>query len=149
MLGGMCVHIQKVQTNQINFGTKVYLEQNTKNLILKSKAKRKFISHINKLENNGNEDVFVLKHFDDDSMIPMTFLNGTVFEKGKNSILKTPYGSIDALDITILNKKRDVIIHEYANILKMYKEAKYEYTRRFRLSESSYNNYLSNLTTIS
>lgn len=149
MLGGMCVHIQKVQTNQINFGTKVYIEQETKNLILKSNAKRKFISHINKLENNGNNDVFVLKHFDDNDIVPMTFLNGTVFEKRKNGILKTPYGSIDALDITTLNKKRDVIIHEYANILEMYKKAKYEYTRRHRINNLSYNNYLSSLTTIS
>ena len=134
---------QKVQSNQTTFGTKVLLETHTKNLMLKSKAKRKFLNHINKLEHNGVDDIFVLKHEHDNALIPMDFLYGIAFEKRKEGIFKTPYGSVDALEI----KSHNNFSNKYANIMQLYKEAKNNWTMR-EIDKNKYEKYMSKVVTI-
>ena len=145
--GDMFMNIQKVQPNQTKFGTKVYMAQETKNLILKSNAKRKFLRHISKLENNGNEDVFVLTHEVNPDMKLITNLKGIVYEKRGNDIFKTPYGYTDALTMSVLDRVRDVIFDQHANILGLYEASKYKCIMR-KMDTDSYKKMLSNLTTI-
>ena len=117
------MQIQKVQSNQTTFGTKVYLESSTKGILLKSKSYRKFIKQLDTLENNGVNDVFVLTH-QKDRFDNTKWLRGVVFEKRENSIFKTPYGSTDALHYEFYGARRNT----YANLLKMYKDAKSKWT---------------------
>ncbi len=141
------MNIQKVQANQINFGTRVYFEPGTKDILLNSNAKRKIKSHINKLESNGINDELVLRHEVDKTFGSITYIRGTVFEKRGKSIFKTPYGYTDALDIPVYNRKRDITTHEYANILRIYKEAKYDCIMR-KIDKEVYKNYISGLERI-
>jgi len=119
------MQIQKVQSNQTTFGTKVYISNSTKNLILKSKAKRKFVKHINILENNGVNDVFVLSH-SHDNLGSVDWLKGIVFEKRNNCVYRTPWGSEDALFYNYYGARRNT----HANLSGMYKKAKHEWTMR-------------------
>ena len=136
------MQIQKIQPNQTNFGTKVYLESSTKNAILNSKAKQKFLNHINTLERNGIDDVFVLKH-DKDSIPPdIYFLRGIVFEKRGNEIFKTPYGATDVLLLKFYTDKTD----RHANLLQMYQDAKYKWNMQ-KTDKDIYKKYLSKLET--
>ena len=144
---GMCMNIQKVQANQINFGTRVYFEPGTKDILLNSNAKRKIKSHINKLESNGINDELVLRHEVDKTFGIMTHIYGTVFEKRGKSIFKTPYGSVDALETPVYNRKLDITTHEYANILRLYNEAKYNWEMR-KINNEAYKNYISGLERI-
>ena len=137
------MQIQKVQSNQTTFGTKVYLESGTKDILLKSKAKQKFLSHINKLENNGVNDVFVLRHKSDTLFKDIKWLYGTVYETRGKAIYKTPFGSVDSLSFESMDGLRS----KYANILKLYDEAKNNWTMR-KEHKGVYNNYISKLQTI-
>ena len=137
------MQIRRVQSNQTTFGTKVYLESSTKELILKSKAKRKFLNHINKLENNGVDDVFVLKHSSDSFFKDIKWLRGVVYEQRKSGIYKTPWGSEDSL----VFENMDGFRRKYASILKLYDEAKNAWTMR-KTDEEFYKMYISKLQTI-
>jgi len=137
------MQIQKIQPNQTNFGTKVYIESTTKKALLKSKAKQKFLNHINKLEHNGINDVFVIKHDKDSIPSEMYFLRGIVFEKRDNAIFKTPYGSIDTLILTCYNNKID----SHLNLLQMYQNAKYKWNMK-KTDKDLYEKYLSESETI-
>lgn len=143
----MCMNIQKVQANQINFGTRVYFEPGTKDILLNSNAKRKIKSHINKLESNGINDELVLRHEEDKVLGTMTCIRGTVFEKRGRNIYKTPYGYVEALESPVYNRKLDTTTHEYANILRLYKEAKYNCIMR-KIDNYDYKNYISGLERI-
>lgn len=137
------MQIQKVQPNQINFGTRVYLEGPAKDILLMSGARRKFINHISKLESNGIDDVFVLRHEYDNNLVPMDFLYGVVFEKRQEGIFKTPYGSVDALVIKSYHK----LNNKYADLLQMYKEAKNNWIMR-EMDKKKYEKYMSEVVTI-
>ena len=137
------MQIQKVQSDQIAFGTKVYLESSTKDLLLKSKAKRKFLNHIKKLENNGVDDVFVLKHSEDSLFHDINWLRGVVYETRKSGIYKTPWGSEDGL----VFENMDGLRNKYASILKLYDEAKNAWTMR-KTDKGFYKTYISKLQTI-
>ena len=137
------MQIQKVQSNQTNFGTKVYIDSSTKILLESSKAKRKIFNHINQLKNNGVEDVFVLKHGHSNIFSQMNFILGIVFEKRKDGIFKTPFGSSDPLVMKNYDKRGD----KHANILQIYKEAKNKWPMR-EIDKNTYEKQLSILETI-
>ena len=54
------MQIQKVQTNQTTFGTKVKLSSVVANIIAESKSKNSILKQIQQLEQNGKDDVFIL-----------------------------------------------------------------------------------------
>jgi len=139
------MQIQKVQSNQPNFGTEVYFQYGTKALLDKSPAKRKFVKQINALKNNGMNDVFVLKHCGNGELEDIS-LYGVVFEKKGNKILRTPFGIFDMLLTKFHNYslKNDKYTDRHANLLKIYDEAKNKYEMR-QITENENNKYLSGL----
>ena len=56
------MRIDRVQTNQLSFGTTVHISPNAARLIQLSGAGRKAIKDINSLEKNGRNDVLTLAH---------------------------------------------------------------------------------------
>ena len=121
------MQIQKVQSNQPNFGTKVVIDPFAARQISLIGAKTKVLNHIKALENNGVNDTLFLSYsnfYMSDSI--SCRIMGTVIEsKNGEYFINQPYR------FRLLVEKQANGKNKYISIKELYNEARKNMTRVF------------------
>ena len=109
----MNMQIQKVQSNQTSFGTKVIMEPMAARQLSLSRAWKKVLNHKKALENNGADDILYLSYFG-----YFFHINASVIEKRDNKYF------IGQSRLEKIQEELDNGRYKYISLKKIYQKAK-------------------------